>query len=76
NFAQYVLQKQEQLAQESVINAKADKLLAQEEIWIRKGVEARRTRSQSRIERLKVMRGEHAARRNAQGSVKMDIASG
>jgi ATP-binding cassette subfamily F protein uup len=76
NFAQYVVQKQEQLAQESVINAKADKLLAQEEIWIRKGVEARRTRSQSRIERLKVMRGEHAERRNAQGSVKMDIASG
>ncbi len=76
NFAQYVVQKQEQLAQESVINAKADKLLAQEEIWIRKGVEARRTRSQSRIERLKVMRNEHAARRTAQGSVKMDIASG
>ncbi|WP_133855741.1 ATP-binding cassette domain-containing protein [Comamonas sp. JUb58] len=76
NFAQYLVQKQEQLAQESVINAKADKLLAQEEIWIRKGVEARRTRSQSRIERLKVMRNEHAARRTAQGSVKMDIASG
>ena len=49
NFAQYVVQKEEQLAQEAVINAKADKLLAQEEIWIRKGVEARRTRSQSRI---------------------------
>ncbi|RYF46005.1 MAG: ATP-binding cassette domain-containing protein, partial [Cytophagaceae bacterium] len=46
NFAQYLLQKEEQLAQEAVINAKADKLLAQEEIWVRKGVEARRTRSQ------------------------------
>src|SRR6185312_12846358 len=42
NFAQYLLQKEEQLAQEAVISAKADKLLAQEEVWIRKGVEARR----------------------------------
>ena len=52
NFAQYLLLKEEQLAQEAVISAKADKLLAQEEVWIRKGVEARRTRSQSRIVRL------------------------
>ena len=56
NFAQYQLQKEEQLAQEAVINARADKLLAQEEIWIRKGVEARRTRSQSRINRLEQLR--------------------
>ena len=49
NFAQYLVQKEEQLAQEAVINAKADKLLAQEEVWIRKGVEARRTRSAGRI---------------------------
>ena len=52
------MQKEEQLAQEAVINAKADKLLAQEEIWIRKGVEARRTRSQSRISRLQEMRAQ------------------
>ena len=76
NFAQYLLQKEEQLAQEAVINAKADKLLAQEEVWIRKGVEARRTRSQSRIERLKTMRTNRESRREALGSVKMDIASG
>ncbi|MBP6375806.1 MAG: ATP-binding cassette domain-containing protein [Giesbergeria sp.] len=76
NFAQYVLQKQEQLAQEETIAAKADKLLAQEEIWIRKGVEARRTRSQSRIGRLEEMRSNRAARREALGSVKMDLASG
>ena len=50
------MQKEEQLAQEAVINAKADKLLAQEEVWIRKGVEARRTRSQSRIGRLEALR--------------------
>ena len=76
NFEQYVLQKEEQLAQEAVINAKADKLLAQEEIWIRKGVEARRTRSQSRITRLQDMRASRAERRNALGSVNMDVAQG
>ena len=76
NFSQYVLQKEEQLAQEAVINAKADKLLAQEEVWIRKGVEARRTRSQSRITRLQELRASRAQRRDVLGGVNMDIASG
>jgi ATP-binding cassette subfamily F protein uup len=76
NFEQYLLQKEAQLAQEAVINAKADKLLAQEEIWIRKGVEARRTRSQSRISRLQELRANRASRRDVQGSVNMDVASG
>jgi ATP-binding cassette subfamily F protein uup len=76
NFARYLLQKEEQLAQEAVINARADKLLAQEEVWVRKGVEARRTRSQSRIGRLEQLRLNRAARREALGSVKMDLASG
>jgi ABC transport system ATP-binding/permease protein len=76
NFAQYMVQKEDQLAQEAVISAKADKLLAQEEIWIRKGVEARRTRSQSRIGRLEKLRSSRAARRETLGSVKMDVASG
>ena len=76
NFGQFVLQKEEQLAQEAVISAKADKLLAQEEIWIRKGVEARRTRSQSRIVRLEALRASRQARREALGSVKLDLASG
>jgi len=76
NFAAYLTQKEEQLAQEAVINAKSDKLLAQEEIWIRKGVEARRTRSQSRIERLKVMRSQRTARRESVGRVNMDVAAG
>ena len=76
NFAAYVTQKEEQLAQEAVINAKADKLLAQEEVWIRKGVEARRTRAQGRITRLERMRATREARREALGSVRMDIASG
>jgi ATP-binding cassette subfamily F protein uup len=76
NFAQYLIQKDEQAAQEAVINAKADKLLAQEEIWVRKGVEARRTRSQSRIVRLESLRASRSSRRDALGSVKMDVASG
>jgi ATP-binding cassette subfamily F protein uup len=76
NFGQYLLQKEEQLAQEAVISAKADKLLAQEEIWIRKGVEARRTRSQSRIGRLEQLRENRAARRETLGSVRLDVASG
>lgn len=76
NFAEYVVQKQEQLVQESTLSAKADRLLAQEEVWIRKGVEARRTRSQSRINRLEQLRAQRTARRDAVGSVKMDVASG
>ncbi len=76
NFSQYLVLKEEQLAQEAVINARADKLLAQEEIWIRKGVEARRTRAVARINRLEALRARREARREALGSVKLDIASG
>ena len=76
NFAAYVTQKDDQLAQEAVVNAKADKLLAQEEVWIRRGVDARRTRAQGRITRLEHMRENREARREALGSVRMDIASG
>jgi len=76
NFTLYQVQKDEQLQQESVLSAKADKLLAQEEVWIRKGVEARRTRSQSRINRLEDLRQHRAHRRDAVGSVRMDVASG
>ena len=76
NFAAYLLQKEEQLAQEAVINAKADKLLAQEEVWIRKGVEARRTRATARIVRLDELRAKHQARRDVVGSVNMDVNTG
>jgi len=76
NFAQYQALKEEQLAQEVVINAKADKLLAQEEVWIRKGVEARRTRAQGRINRLETLRATRAQRREAMGSVRLEVASG
>ncbi|THT98698.1 ATP-binding cassette domain-containing protein [Lampropedia puyangensis] len=76
NYSQYRQQKEDQLAQEAVENAKADKLLAQEEVWIRKGVEARRTRSVSRIARLEALRAQRAERRNALGNVRMGIHSG
>jgi ATP-binding cassette subfamily F protein uup len=76
NFATYQRDKEEQLAQEAVINAKSDKLLAQEEVWVRKGVEARRTRSQSRIRRLENLRANRTARRDAVGRVRLDLATG
>ncbi|AOZ07168.1 ATP-binding cassette domain-containing protein [Cupriavidus malaysiensis] len=76
NFAAYQARKAELLAAEQVEQAKFDKLLAQEEVWIRKGVEARRTRSVSRIQRLVAMRSERAARREAQGNVKLEVAQG
>jgi ATP-binding cassette subfamily F protein uup len=76
NFAQYLVLKEEQLAQEAVIQARADKLLAAEEVWIRRGVEARRTRSQSRINRLEDLRKQRQARRDVVGQVKLDISRG
>ena len=76
NFGAYVLQKAEQLAQEATLFARADKLLAQEEIWIRKGVEARRTRATARINRLGELRQKHAERRNVQGRVKLELDAG
>jgi len=76
NFTQYLSLKETQLQQEQTVRAKADKLLAQEEIWVRNGVEARRTRSQSRISRLQTLRAQRAARREAVGRVKLDLDSG
>ncbi|MFM9879730.1 MAG: ATP-binding cassette domain-containing protein [Burkholderiaceae bacterium] len=76
NFAAYLLQKEEQMAQEAVINARFDKVLAAEEVWIRKGVEARRTRATARIVRLDALRDARAARRDAVGRVKLDVDSG
>ncbi len=76
NFAAFQAAKQYELENEALANARFDKLLAQEEVWIRKGVEARRTRSVARVARLVQMREEHAARRDVQGKVRLDIATG
>ena len=76
NFSAYQTRKQEQLAIEEVENAKFDKVLAQEEVWIRKGVEARRTRNEGRVRRLERLREQRAARRDTQGQVRLEVATG
>ncbi len=76
NFAKYLELKEQQLTQESVVRAKADKLLAQEEIWIRQGVEARRTRAVARIHRLEKLRLQRAQRREALGRVRLEVDTG
>ncbi len=76
NFSAYERMKEEQLASDALANARADKLLAQEEVWIRKGVEARRTRSVARIQRLEVLRDQRQKRRDSLGQVRLEIDSG
>jgi len=76
NFAAFEAAKQRELEAEALANARADKLLAQEEIWIRKGVEARRTRSVARIARLEKLRATRAARRDVIGGVRLDVDTG
>ncbi|TXI10020.1 MAG: ATP-binding cassette domain-containing protein [Polynucleobacter sp.] len=76
NFSAYELLKEQELASEALANARADKLLAQEEVWIRKGVEARRTRSVGRIARLEKLRALRAERRDAMGQIKLSVSSG
>ena len=75
-FAEYQRRKQEQLHSESIGNARFDKLLAQEETWIRKGIEARRTRNEGRVRRLEALRRERAARRERLGKVNFAVAPG
>ena len=76
NYSSYEKVKEQELNAESLANARADKLLAQEEVWVRKGVEARRTRSIGRIARLEKLRTLRAQRRNAMGQIKLAISSG
>jgi len=76
NYTAYERMKEEQLASDALANARADKLLAQEEVWIRKGVEARRTRSVARIQRLEVLRDQRQKRRDSLGQVRLEVDSG
>jgi ATP-binding cassette subfamily F protein uup len=76
NFTTYQTRKAEQLENEEVENAKFDKFLAQEEIWIRKGVKARRVRDEGRVKRLEQLRLARSARRELQGQVKLDVTTG
>ncbi len=76
SFAAYRQRKQEQLAVEETVNAKFDKFLAQEEVWIRKGIEARRTRNEGRVRRLEALRRERTARRERLGGVNLSLDEG
>ncbi len=76
NFTAYQIKKEELLAVEETHAAKFDKVLAQEEVWIRQGIKARRTRNEGRVRRLEALRLERAARRERQGNVKLNIDAG
>nr|WP_314862417.1 ATP-binding cassette domain-containing protein [uncultured Undibacterium sp.] len=76
NFTTYQVRKEEQLEIEEVEAAKFDKFLAQEEVWIRKGVKARRVRDEGRVKRLEQLRLQRAARRDQQGQVRLDVTTG
>ena len=76
NYAAYEVTKARELQDEALASARADKLLAQEEVWVRKGVEARRTRAVGRIVRLERLREQRAARRESLGQVRLEIDSG
>ncbi|WP_445233513.1 ATP-binding cassette domain-containing protein [Duganella rhizosphaerae] len=76
NFTAYQVRKSEQLEIEEVENAKFDKFLAQEEVWIRKGVKARRVRDEGRVRRLEALRLTRLARREQQGQVKLEVGAG
>jgi ATP-binding cassette subfamily F protein uup len=73
NWSTYEARKRDELAAEAVANRKFDKFWAQEEVWIRRGVEARRTRNEGRVTRLEQLRVERAARRERLGNVKLAI---
>ncbi|HEY9193949.1 MAG TPA: ATP-binding cassette domain-containing protein [Methyloversatilis sp.] len=75
-YAEYVARKADELAAEALESARADKLLAQEEVWIRKGVEARRTRAQFRVKRLDELRARREARREQIGRARIEVDRG
>ncbi|CAA6824987.1 MAG: COG0488: ATPase components of ABC transporters with duplicated ATPase domains [uncultured Thiotrichaceae bacterium] len=75
DFANYLRRKEEMLHAEDLANAQFDKKLAQEEVWIRQGIKARRTRNEGRVRALEKMRSERSQRRNQQGDVKLNLTT-
>jgi ATP-binding cassette subfamily F protein uup len=75
-YAAYEATKARELEDEALAGARADKLLAQEEVWVRQGVEARRTRAVGRVARLERLRAQRAARRESLGQVKLTLDAG
>jgi ATP-binding cassette subfamily F protein uup len=76
NFTRYQAQKAEMLEQEATVNRKFDKFLAQEEVWIRKGIQARRTRNEGRVRRLEALRRERSQRRERMSNVNFNVDTG
>jgi ATP-binding cassette subfamily F protein uup len=76
NFATYEERKDQELAAEEVVRRRFDKFWAQEEVWIRKGVEARRTRNEGRVKRLERLRVERTERLDRLGNVKISLDTG
>ena len=76
NFGAYEERKDQEIAAEEVVRRRFDKFWAQEEVWIRKGVEARRTRNEGRVKRLERLRVERAERLDRLGNVKISLDAG
>ena len=75
DYENYLRRREERLHAESQENQRFDKMLAQEEIWIRQGIKARRTRNEGRVTALKAMRRDRAQRRELGGNVRMEVAA-
>lgn len=75
DWANYERRREERLHAQAQENARFDKLLAQEEVWIRQGIKARRTRDEGRVRRLEAMRRERSQRRETVGQVRMEVAN-
>lgn len=76
SYAQYLERKAAALEAEAKTNAEFDKKLAREEVWIRQGIKARRTRNEGRVRALQQLRRERAARRNLAGPAKLEVETG
>jgi len=76
DYADYLVKKAASLEEEATQNALFDKKLAEEEVWIRQGIKARRTRNEGRVRALEALRKERSQRRNLQGTTKLSVESG
>ncbi|MGV6809384.1 MAG: ATP-binding cassette ATPase Uup [bacterium] len=76
DYQNYLRRKAERLNAEQLQNDRFDKKLAQEEVWIRQGIKARRTRNEGRVRALQAMRNEYKQRRQQQGTIKLQLDSG
>jgi len=76
DYQNYLRRRDEMDNAEALANARFDKLLAQEEVWVRQGIKARRTRNEGRVRRLEAMRREYGDRRNRAGTAKIAMNAG